>query len=206
MTDLDFERFSGILTAIGDLYGKPVSEHVVPIWWSALKQYDIKAVQAAFSRHTTNPDGGQFMPKPADLIRLIEGGKADQAMQAWSKVDWAVRHIGGYASVAFDDQLIHAVIADMGGWVKLNGKDEGEWPFVAKEFQDRYKALKLSGRAVAYPATLAGTTRLQSASNGYQDDEVRMIGDVAAVRQVMLGGAEKSSPTVTLGFNPKLLQ
>lgn len=206
MTESDYKRFAELLNAMGDLYGKPVSEHVVPIWWAALQQYDINAVQVAFGRHTTNPDGGQFMPKPADLIRLLEGGKADQAMQAWSKVDWAVRHVGGYASVAFDDALIHSVVSEMGGWVKLNGKDENEWPFVAKEFCDRYKAIKQSGRVVQYPATLSGISRLQNEAAGYADAEVRMIGDAAQVRAVMLAGGEKAGPSLTIGFNPQRLQ
>ena len=41
-----------------------------------------------------------------------------QAQQAWSKVLNAVRRMGGDATVIFDD-LIHSVIDDMGGWVRL---------------------------------------------------------------------------------------
>jgi hypothetical protein len=205
MTDSDFDHFGQLLQAIGDLYGKPVSEHAVPIWWAALKPYEIKAVQVAFSRHTTNPDGGQFMPKPADIIRSLEGGKADQAMQAWSKVDWAVRHIGGYQTVAFDDPLIHAVVSDMGGWVKINSHDDHAYQFVAKEFQDRYKAVKASGRQVQYPSSLSGIARLQNEAAGYADNDVRLIGEPATAKQVMLGGSSKSAPMVTLGFEAKRL-
>jgi len=42
-----------------------------------------------------------------------------------------------YASV-FDDVLIHVVIEDMGGW-KDCAIDDKQQPFVAKEFQDRYR-------------------------------------------------------------------
>lgn len=35
-------------------------------------------------------------------------------MVAWNKVDKAVRQVGAWTSVMFDDALIHRVISDMG--------------------------------------------------------------------------------------------
>jgi hypothetical protein len=97
MEPKDRKRFAHCLLAASELYGKPVSESVTAIWWDALKAYDIGAVEVAFRRHFSNPDSGQFMPKPADIVRVVAGSSQDGAMVAWAKVDKAVRQVGPYA-------------------------------------------------------------------------------------------------------------
>jgi len=82
------------------------------------------------------------MPKVADVIKMLQGSTQDSALTAWAKVDKAVRSIGTQMSVAFDDPLIHKVIQDMGGWLGLGQRQEAEWPFVAKEFETRYRGFK----------------------------------------------------------------
>jgi len=77
-------------------------------------------------RHLMNPDTGQFLPKPADIVRMLGGRTLDRALMAWAKVDKAVRQIGTYESVVFDDALIHRVLHEMGGWVGMGQKTENE--------------------------------------------------------------------------------
>lgn len=76
----DKQGFAQTLTAIADLYGKPLSDAGLQIWWSALEGYSLAKVQQALSAHVKDPDRGQFMPKPADVVRKIDGPKptADQ--------------------------------------------------------------------------------------------------------------------------------
>ncbi len=112
--------------------------HLIDIYWQVLKQYELEDVQNAFQSHIQNPDCGQFLPKPADIVRLIEGSGETKALLAWAKVERAVIQIGSYQSVVFDDPLIHAVIEDMGGWVKLCSMKNEQMPFYANEFQKRY--------------------------------------------------------------------
>lgn len=104
-----------------------------------MKPFDLAAVKDALNRHCVNPDNGQFMPKPADVVKLLQGSSQDGALVAWAKVDRAVRQVGTYSTVVFDDPIIHRVVQDMGGWVALGDKREKEWPFVAKEFENRYR-------------------------------------------------------------------
>jgi hypothetical protein len=136
------------------------------IWFEALRQYDLKAVKDALARHLLNPDNGQFLPKPADVVKLIGGTTVDSALEAWSLVDKAVRSVGTYQSVQFADQIIHKVIQDMGGWVHLGKKEEDEWAFVAKEFQTRYRGLKTTGAPIDAPQVLTGITDQQNALAG----------------------------------------
>ncbi len=57
---------------------------------------------------------------------MLGGSTQDAALAAWSKVDRAVREVGPYQSVAFDDALIHRVLFEMGGWIPLGSKTEDE--------------------------------------------------------------------------------
>src|SRR5690242_16246489 len=91
MLPSDRKRFVVCLTAAAELYGKPPSEAVIAMWWGALSIYEIDGVERAFQAHLADPDRGQFMPKPADIVRLLKGTSKDSSLVAWSSVDKAVR-------------------------------------------------------------------------------------------------------------------
>ena len=74
-----FRGLSACLLAASEVYGREVSEAVAGVWWGALKAYDIEAIETAFRRHMTNPDTGQFMPRPADIVRMLNAGFGDLA-------------------------------------------------------------------------------------------------------------------------------
>lgn len=190
MQQCDFDQFSQLLNATADLYGKTMSGMAISLWWNALSQYDLNAVRGGLSRHMQSPDSGQFMPKPADVIRMIGGTTQDGALQAWAKVDAAVRSVGTYQTVAFDDPIIHAVVDDMGGWVALGTKTEHEWPFVAKEFENRYRGYRNRGGADEYPRTLIGIAEAQNSQNGIPSQPPVLIGDTGLAKQVLLGGSD----------------
>ena len=120
----EFEKFHDGMVGVMSFYGKDLSRFALDVWWSALRNYDLAAVTQAFNRWLSNPDQGQFQPKPADVIKMLSGSTQDKAFAAWAKVDRAVRSVGAYASVAFDDPIIHRVIHDMGGWVGLGKKSK----------------------------------------------------------------------------------
>jgi len=121
----DRQDFKKMLEVIFDSYQRDLSEGVLELWWTLMQPYDAPAVRDAFNRHCVNPDNGQFCPKPADVVKLIGGGTMDGALIAWSKVDRAMRTIGPYETVVFDDPIIHAVLSDMGGWIELGKRTDG---------------------------------------------------------------------------------
>lgn len=190
MKQNDFENFREILSAVGDMYGKPVSEFALSLWWGALKNYDLKAIREALSRHIQNPDNGQWMPKPADVIRMIGGTSTDSALIAWSKVDKAVREVGTYSDVVFDDPVIHRVVDEMGGWIGLGSKSENEWPFVAKEFETRYRGYASRQIIPEYRNVLTGITNAQNKRSGFPCYEPVLIGNPEKVKQVMQSGGD----------------
>lgn len=191
MEHTDRKRFASCLLAMSEIYGKPLSDAVVSVWWNALKAYSIEAVETAFQRHTQSPDVGQYMPKPADIIRMLAGTSNDAAMIAWAKVDKAVRRVGTYATVAFDDALIHRVVQDMGGWIALGTKDDEAWPFIGNEFRTRYQGYRSRAETPEYPTTLVGLAEAHNAKLGLRAPEPTLIGDADKARAVVAGGSDR---------------
>ncbi len=191
MVDNDKVQFVTILVGISDYYGKVLAEGVIDLYWQGLRQYDIDAVQKAFWEHTQNPDNGQFMPKIADVSRNLQGRTTDQASIAWSKVDAAIRKIGTYRDVVFDDGVIHRVISDMGGWIGFGMKNESDWPFVAREFENRYRGFKMRGEFPEYPPLLIGIAKAQNNMTKMPGQEPIFIGVPDVAKQVYLGGTDK---------------
>lgn len=184
----DYPRFLTVLTGVADYYGKELSEGVISLYWQGLMQYDVEAVEKAMWDHTQNPDNGQFMPKIADLTRAMQGRTQDQAAIAWSKVDAAVRRVGSYQDVVFDDPIIHRVIADMGGWIWFGNQIEDEWPFIAKNFENRYRGYKLRSETPEYQPVLIGMANAQNQQQGFRGNPPILIGNQRAANAVMSGG------------------
>ncbi len=73
MKSTDNATFAVMLTGVmRDVYEKPVLPTLIDLWIASLKPYELAEVNAAFQRHLTNPDTGQFPPKPADIIRQLQ--------------------------------------------------------------------------------------------------------------------------------------
>lgn len=196
MKDSDKAQFFTLIGGVYAFYRQDMSEFAGSVWWQAMQPYEFAAVADALNRHCVNPDTGQFMPKPADVVKMLQGSTQDSAMVAWSKVDKGVRQVGTYSSVVFDDPIIHRVIHDMGGWVALGSKDENEWPFVAKEFQTRYRGYRVRNEIPEYPKQLIGIAESHNSREGHQSQPPVLIGSGEAAKRVLQGGTDK----VLVGF------
>lgn len=194
---VDFKRFLTVLTGIADYYGKELSEGVITLYWQGLAQYDIQAVEKALWEHTQNPDNGQFMPKIADVTRNLQGRTVDQASVALSKVEKAVRQVGPYQDVAFDDPIIHRVIEDMGGWVKFGTYTEEEWQFVGNQFRTRYQGFKMRGEIPEYMPLLTGIANASNRSEGHRLNPPVLIGNQEKAMQVISGGSNVPAIGIT---------
>ncbi len=185
-------RFAALMTGLSDYYKSEVSKAVMALYWQGLKQYDYEAIEKAAWSHTQSPDeAGRWMPKISDLTKALQGRTVDQASVAWSKVDRAVRCLGTYQDVAFDDPLIHRVISDIGGWVKLGTQDEKEWPFVEKAFITRYQGYRMQSEQPDYPNVLIGIANAQNGVEGKQRNPPILIGNEEKAKKTLLGGTDK---------------
>ena len=207
MQQTEFKEFCQLLDDISEQY-KPLSEGAKVLYWQGLVNYDLSAIKLALFRHLRNPDVGQFMPKISDVVRMLQGSTLDSALAAWAKVDQAVRHVGTYDSVVFDDAIIHKVLQDMGGWIGLSQKTDSDWPFVAKEFENRYRGFKARGEALVYPRVLIGAYEASNGHKGHKAAPPILIGNKAAAELVHKGGSNKPALQFTqaneLTFKPLL--
>jgi hypothetical protein len=158
--------FCKLLAGIAEFYGKPLSRNVLEIYWNILEKYSLDQIKHALNLHIVNPDHGQFMPKPADIIRYLEVDDSIKALHAWDKVISAIRRVGSNSSITFDDPLINVVIHQMGGWINLCYQNEDKMPFIANEFRKRY-AVYLIHPSPTPPAYLPGIDECTNRLNGY---------------------------------------
>jgi len=183
--------FAELLTGIAGVNNKIFSKSMVDVYWRSLKSYSWADVQRAFQAHIDNPDGGEFMPKPADIRRLLEGSGQDRALSAWTKIEKAITDIGSYESVVFDDALIHAVLEDMGGWISLCNTTTAQLKFSSIEFQKRYQGF-LNFPPKRHPKVLKGRIEAQNAQSGYAVPSPKLIGDEGLARLVMSTGGGRA--------------
>jgi len=199
-------RFASLMVALADYYKQEISKGVMALYWEGLKRYDYAAIEKAAWAHTQSPDeSGRWMPKISDLTKVLQGSTKDQASLAWSKVDRAIRTVGTYTDVAFDDPLIHRVIQDMGGWVHIGSKDDDAWPFVAKEFENRYRGYKMKDEKPDYPRKMIGIASSQNGAQGIQFNAgTVLIGDEQKAIAVIKGGSESAAISFTRMEVPKI--
>ena len=138
MNSRDFRRFNAAMTACAELYGRTLSEAALALWWKLLEPYDIELVERALHRALESPDGGQFMPKPADLIRQLRGHADDDALIAWGKVLQQAQRGGGGNFAGAAKQAIDS----LGGWSVICRADESQNGFLQRRFCDAFKAYR----------------------------------------------------------------
>lgn len=196
MLDQDKSKFIEVLNALSEMYRQPKpSVNLIKMYFGALSRWGIDDVLAGINQHTQNTDSGQFFPKPADIIRSIEGNTGTRGEQAWTKVDTAIKSVGPHQSVVFDDGLIHATIDDMGGWVTLCNSDGKEYPFKHNEFVKRYQGF-INKPPLSYPRKLIGIAEGHNSSEGYKTPSPLLIGDSAKAALIY----EKGSDSKRIGL------
>ena len=188
----DYVQFRQILKRTMALYDKPLTSEMADLWFDALFNFDLADVGHAMTAHIRNSDGGQFAPKPADIIRALTGGLDGVCQAAWTKVAGAVGSAGPWQSVAFDDPIIHRVLADMGGWPAICQKDEKEWPFTQKEFLQRYKAIQIQQKPVEHTPYLIGLAEAENTRRGIEAPKkhqaLTFVGDRQRAQAVIASG------------------
>lgn len=183
MTPHDRAQFAALMTQALAFYRQDASDFALGVWWEACKTFDLEQVRKALTAHAMDPERGQFAPKPADIVRQLQGTHTDRALLAWGKVWEAMQSTGAYQSVDFGDPIIHAAIVDIGGWVSLCRIDVNDLPFVQKRFCDAFRVYSARGKPDA-PLRLAGESEITNAQ-----------GKLTAPTSTVLLGAAPSVPS-----------
>lgn len=191
MTPQDTERFTELITDVLAFYGQRISQFGLSVWWQACQPFDFQTIQRALGRHAMDPERGQFAPKPADLVRQLQGTPTDRATRAWSLVLDACSRVGAYSDVVFDDAIIHAVIEDLGGWPALCRTDAAQLSYTQHRFLTAYSSYVHRGDLGAYPRRLVGDRSPDAVymQRGLPPPKPVLIGSTAKAMEVMAGGS-----------------
>jgi hypothetical protein len=174
--------FAQLVTDVLAYYRQDASRFVLDLWWNACRPFELEQVRKAMQRHATDPEHGQFAPKVADLVRILQGTTTDRASLAWGKVLEAMSSVGAYTDVVFDEPAIHAAADDMGGWPKMCRTELKELGLLQHRFMQSYRAYSERGQ-FDYPKRLGGD---RSPDSEYEKAGLKLP------RPALIGNAERA--------------
>ena len=190
MTPSDYPAFIEVWSQVAEVYGKSPSDGAIKLIFNALLRYDLESIKKALTAHVNDTKHGDFVPKPADIVRQIDGDGDTRALTAWAKVEDAIRRVGPYETVVFDDHRTMAAIQEMGGWIRLCDVTERDLPFKGNEFKKRYEGY-ITRPPEQFPAKLVGMSEAtNSGEHGEFVPEPRLIGNPQKCLGVMRQGTE----------------
>lgn len=166
MEEIDKKRFAELMAGLAQIFTSDISPRDLEAYWQLLKRYPLSQVEQAIINYCTSSSAHKFMPKPGEIIADLRGKDNELSLLAWVKVTKAIRQVGGAKTIIFDDAIIHAVITDLGGWIRLCRLTEQELNFHRREFERLYSCY-LNRPPHHYPRLLAGIIDTTNAAAGY---------------------------------------
>lgn len=171
---LDEAKFNEGMAILCEMFGREANKFLLKGYFMVLKDLSNEQFEHAIT-HVMGSHKFSKMPLPAEIKEQVLGKSEDMALLALDKLQKAMSKKGKYASVCFDDPLIHACVSSLGGWIKLCSMELEEWKWVKKDFERLYKAFASNPEAkIQIPDHLPGIIETQNSANGYQVDKLRI--------------------------------
>jgi hypothetical protein len=170
----DKPQFMELITDVLAFYKQDVSDFAITVWWQASQNFELEQVRKALTSHAMDPEKGQFPPKPADLVRMLQGTHTDRALLAWNKAYKAISQVGAYQTLDLGDPIAHAAIQTLGGWPKFCQSQVDELPFLQKRFCDFYRTYTTRGVEDA-PTRLSGISATENGARGFIESNVQPL-------------------------------
>ncbi len=168
------DRLGEMLMGTYTVYRETLSKPILEIWWKLLQGKSQEDVERSFGIYLNSHTR---LPVPADIIGLIEGTDEEKAIKALNMVEEAMEKYGAWKSVVFSDPLIHVVIGQTGGWIKVCRLTEKDYVWWAKDFRERYRILlRHPDENREIPERLPGYADLENRRNGLPESKPVMIG------------------------------
>jgi len=182
MENNEKSEFLNAFMTLCEMWEKEPSKNLMDVWWTIFRKYSLTDFQKGIVAALATLKNYGRLPMPSDVIELIETDGVDietaAEIQA-SEVITAIKGIGVYQTVIFDDTTTMAVIQQgFGGWVRICTdlqQDEEKW--FKKDFVKMYRAFKRGGRK--YPGKLIGLFEAENEAKGFIEHipEPVFIGD-----------------------------
>lgn len=135
-------KFQTTFLAMCEMYDKEVSKPLTKLYFSVIEAAGLsdEDFQSAVA-HVMATHKYASLPKPAEIIECISGSPDDAAIIAIQKLESAIRSVGPYDSIAFDDPVLHVLVSGAeGGWPGLCQMTTEEWKFERMRLIKSYKA------------------------------------------------------------------
>ena len=167
MSDNKEKKFKKILQMTCKYFDKELEPEIIEIYFDSFKDYNIQNIQKAFSQAIKTL---RFFPRVVDIIEIIEGGgdPKDKGFIQATLVLNAIRNVGAYKTVVFNDEITMAVIDRVyGGWIKLCEMREEEEKWFIKDFPKYHKSFVQN--RIKGPRFLVGVIEHQNELKGYDE-------------------------------------
>jgi len=167
MNDSSKKEFSEIMLATGEIYNKTLTKTLMAMYFDDLKSFTIEQVSESLRKHRLDPKSGQYFPKPADIVRNINGAsisKEDRALVAWMAVEAAIASVGSYGTLKLEDKQAMMAVKAIGSWQQLCATDRDKLAFKRQEFIANYRALE-NTPVEMLPESLPGIAELENQRN-----------------------------------------
>ena len=145
MISQDQNKFKELITVMSETYGEEFTPAKLKLWWNLFKPYPIETFEQALYAHIACPDAGMFSPKPANLMKFINGTSKDQqqlvedrAEMAWACIEREISRIGSYGTLELEDKQAIAAVKAIGGWRALCMCTYDQLVWKKKEFMSAY--------------------------------------------------------------------
>ncbi|NPU82986.1 MAG: hypothetical protein HPY65_00750 [Syntrophaceae bacterium] len=175
--------FKSYMLAMGEVFNKQLTPLLHSLYWKALEPFSDEDCERAFKDLIFT---SKFFPKPVEFVELLQGKKEDQATRAWIKVVEAVRRIGSYSSVRFDDPVIHSVFKFWGGWGVTATWKDADLKWKGLEFEKLYRVMSAGGN---HPEYLPGSHEIENGARGY--DAKLGIVEIGGGARLLIGASEE---------------
>ncbi len=164
------ETFSRGLAVLRGAYPQSradlTSDSTIDVWFAVLGDLDGDMFLTGIKKIVQTQ---KFMPSIAEIREQVLGTTTNnleaQALQAWAKVQYAIRKAGSYRSVVFDDPVIHHAISIQGGWRHLCSEiTDDEMKFYRPQWLKAYQAFakKQTEGALPAPPPLTGIIEIEN--------------------------------------------
>jgi|ETNvirome_6_1000_1030641.scaffolds.fasta_scaffold01506_3 hypothetical protein len=166
MNSQDQNKFKELITVMSETYGEEFTPAKLKLWWNLFKPYPIETFEQALYAHIACPDAGMFSPKPANLMKFINGTSKDQqqlvedrAEIAWACIEREISRIGSYGTLELEDKQAIAAVKAIGGWRALCMCTYDQLVWKKKEFVSSYDCYERTPLE-ALPSKLPGLIEL----------------------------------------------
>lgn len=187
---LDKEVFKSHFAVLCEIYKTPGTITLIDIYYRNLKNMTDEEFKSGVENIINDRSKDKF-PKPGEIRDYGGGGSSARAIAAKDKLMKALRNQGAYATVVFDDPVLHKMIDMQGGWIKINkmeDKDIDKW--LKYDFERIYEAfskMKFGNIPLVFHGIYDNQNKIEDMSNAvYIGDREKALNWTDAFRAKVL--------------------